>query len=391
VVPPLSRETINVADTVPNEWSVSTKVASDKPLAVERSMYWNSGGEKRRAGLGSIGLNAPARKWYLAEGSTGSDSRGAFETWVLVQNPGSETANVKLSYLTPLGKVEGPGLALGPGTRQTVSVADKVPNEWSVSTVVESDKPVAAERSMYWNAPGEFRQAALNSIGASGPSSEWYFAEGSTAASGSSSFETWITLENPLDDIAMAKLYYQTPGGQVEGPEVTLEPFTRKTVNVSDTVPDAWSVSTRVAADAPVVAERSTYWNAEQYRQLGQGSIGATATHTEWLTPEGSTGADASGSFETWILVQNPSSETVQAQLTYMLSGTSVDGPTLTLPPLSRSNVLVSDTVKDTWSVSTMVTSEQPLIVECAMYWNAASQFRRAGLSSKGYAPFGTE
>ena len=33
---------------------------------------------------------------------------------------------------------------MAPGTRQTGNVADTVPNQWSVSTVVESDVPVAA-------------------------------------------------------------------------------------------------------------------------------------------------------------------------------------------------------------------------------------------------------
>ena len=37
---------------------------------------------------------ASAYNWYLAEGCTGKDDRGSFETWVLVQNPGSVPADV---------------------------------------------------------------------------------------------------------------------------------------------------------------------------------------------------------------------------------------------------------------------------------------------------------
>jgi hypothetical protein len=45
-------------------------------------------------------------------------------------------------------------------------VADIVPNEWSVSTRVVSDKAVIAERAMYWDAStGVYRQAATDSIG----------------------------------------------------------------------------------------------------------------------------------------------------------------------------------------------------------------------------------
>ncbi len=52
-----------------------------------------------------------------------------------------------------------------PGTRQTVNVADTVPNEWSVSTVVESDVPVAAERAIYWNAVSQPWRSAQSSKG----------------------------------------------------------------------------------------------------------------------------------------------------------------------------------------------------------------------------------
>ncbi|MCG2794725.1 MAG: hypothetical protein L6427_02445, partial [Actinomycetia bacterium] len=91
------------------------------------------------------------KTWYLAEGSTGSDPACSFETWVLVMNPGSETANVELTYMTENGAVPGPSMELEPGSRRTVNVADVVPDNWSVSTKVVSDQDVIAERSTYWN------------------------------------------------------------------------------------------------------------------------------------------------------------------------------------------------------------------------------------------------
>jgi len=69
---------------------------------------------------------------------------------VLVQNPGEDTATAKITYMTPDGETNGPTVDLGPGTRQTVNVADTVPDTWSVSTEVSSDKPVVAERATYW-------------------------------------------------------------------------------------------------------------------------------------------------------------------------------------------------------------------------------------------------
>jgi riboflavin synthase alpha subunit len=142
-----------VAGTVPDTWSVSTTVSSNKPVIAERAMYW----EDRIGGHDSIGVTSPSPTWYLAEGSTG----GSFETWVLVQNPGSEMATVDLTYMTEAGAVPGPTLYLEPQTRQTVNVAGTVPDTWSVSTTVSSNKPVIAERAMYW----EDRIGGHDSIG----------------------------------------------------------------------------------------------------------------------------------------------------------------------------------------------------------------------------------
>ena len=107
----------------------------------------------------------PGKSWYLAEGSTGTNEYGSFETWVLVQNPGDDKAEVDLFYQTPAGEKKGPHISVGAHTRTTVNVADVVPNEFSVSTRVTSDNPVIAERAMYWNTPSVVRQAATDSIG----------------------------------------------------------------------------------------------------------------------------------------------------------------------------------------------------------------------------------
>jgi hypothetical protein len=107
-----------------------------------------------------------ALTWYLAEGSTGTNQYGSFETWILVQNPGEVPANVQLYYQTPSGEVEGHKITLAPHTRETRNVADFVKNEFSVSTRVVSDNPVIAERAMYWNSvTGVYRQAAHDSTG----------------------------------------------------------------------------------------------------------------------------------------------------------------------------------------------------------------------------------
>ena len=197
--------------------------------------------------------------WYLAEGCTGGD----FETWVLVQNPGDEAANVEITYMTDSGVVKGPEFSLGAGRRESVNVADTVPGTWEVSTKVESSVPVVAERAVYWNG----RRGGSESIGVSELAGTWYLAEGCTGGG----FETWVLVQNPGDEAANVEITYMTDSGEVKGPGFSLGARRRESVNVADTVPGTWEVSTKVESSVPVVAERAVYWNG---RSEGSLSIG---------------------------------------------------------------------------------------------------------------------
>ncbi len=54
VLPPYSRKTFNVADTVPSEFEVSTEVRSSLPVVAERSTY----GDERTWAHSSVGVSA---------------------------------------------------------------------------------------------------------------------------------------------------------------------------------------------------------------------------------------------------------------------------------------------------------------------------------------------
>ena len=344
---PKSRVSINVADTVPNEWSVSTKVTANSSIIVERSCYWNN----RKGGHESIGVTNPSPTWYLAEGST----NGGFETWILIQNPNSANATAQLTFLTTAGEIPGPSVTLGPKSRLSVSVADYAPNEWSVSTKITADNLVIAERSMYWNN----RQGGHDSIGVTASSTTWYLAEGAT----NGGFETWVLVMNPGDFLAVAQVTYMTPTGEKSGPTLVLAPGTRQSISVADTVPNEWNVSTTVTSDEPVIAERAVYWN---HRIEGHESIGATAPARTWYLAEGST----NGGFETWVLIQNPLTTGTSIQVSYMTTSGEAPGPSFAIGPRSRVSIYVADSVPNEWSVSTKVTATEPVIVERSMYWN---------------------
>ncbi len=331
-------------------------------------------------------ISAPvAYTWYLAEGCTGQDARGAFETWVLIANPGETAADVLLSFMTEEGPQNGPSISVPAGSRESVRVAEFVPNTWEVSTTVASDQPIIAERSVYWSAQDCFRRSATDSIGVTSPATTWYLAEGCTGQDARGSFETWVLVQNPGTQAASVVLTYMTPEGPVIGPYLIIAPGSRKTFNVADTLPNCWSVSTTVTSDVPVVAERSMYFNtAAAYRQAATDSIGARFGSKTWYLAEGCTGIEAQGAFETWVLVQNPRPEPANAQLTYMTPAGPVTGPAMTLEPNTRKSVSIADVAPNTWDISTMVTSDQPVIAERAIYWSSPECFRNSATDSIG-------
>jgi hypothetical protein len=208
---------------------------------------------------GSIGATLPATQWFLSEGSTGP----GMETWILIQNPTYPEAHVHIDYMTPTGLVSGPTFTIPSAARKTINVGDTVKNVSSVSTVVTSDIPVIAERSMY----GNKKTWATDSIGVTTPSRTWDIPEGSTGPG----METWLTVQNPGSASAGISISYMTPSGPVKGVDFKMPPFSRQTFFEADCVPNSWEVSAVVTSNKEIVVERATYGNN---RTWGTESIG---------------------------------------------------------------------------------------------------------------------
>ncbi|MBN1288042.1 MAG: hypothetical protein JXA49_00200, partial [Actinobacteria bacterium] len=220
------------------------------------------------------------------------------------------------------------------------------------------------------------------------PSDTWYLAEGSTGGTpgerlNSGNFETWILVQNPGDDPALIDIFYQTPGGAVAGPQdVILEPQSRQSFDVSEGVPDEWSVSTQVIASEPVIAERSMYWNipyaryadgAVMYapRWCAHDSIGVVAPDFNWEVANCRTDT----AFDSWILVQNPWDDvTAVISIDYTTPDGLVPGPqNVEIPPNSRESFQVSETVQGIQNVGATVRNtggeEVTVVVEHSTYW----------------------
>ena len=150
---PNSRKTIPVDSEGPDleAVDVAAAITSDLPIVVERAMYSTRPGQPPfAAGHGGAGVTAPALRWFLAEGATGT----FFDLYVLVSNPNTTASTLKVTYLLPDGAPFDKTYAVGPQQRLTIYVQDQDARlaNTPVSVIVEStnNQPVVVERAMWW-------------------------------------------------------------------------------------------------------------------------------------------------------------------------------------------------------------------------------------------------
>ncbi|MGE3841844.1 MAG: hypothetical protein AB7I50_09680 [Vicinamibacterales bacterium] len=170
----------------------------DKPIIVERAMYLTTGGIFYGAGHESAGIRSPETQWFFAEGATGS----FFDLFILIGNPNPTEANVTATFLFDDGTTCSTTAQVGANSRfnfwvDTIvipgcprSLADA-----AVSTRINSDIPVIAERAMWWPGPSAANWAeAHNAAGATETGIKWGLAGGEQG--GAKATETYILIAN---------------------------------------------------------------------------------------------------------------------------------------------------------------------------------------------------
>ena len=156
---PQSRLTLYV-DAIPElaaeELSAVVRSTDGAPIVVERAMYSSLPGQAFAAGHNSAGVTAPATRWFLAEGATGS----FFDLYVLIANPSDEAAEVDVEFLLANGTVVPKHYRIAANSRYTMSVKGEDPRlrDAVLSTIVTSANqvPIVVERVMWWPSPAWF-------------------------------------------------------------------------------------------------------------------------------------------------------------------------------------------------------------------------------------------
>jgi subtilisin family serine protease len=253
LVPPMSRKSVFV-NLLFTTSGFATQVTADQPIVVERAMYFDDD----QGGHDTLATATPGLTWFLAAGG----SRGGFDTWLLVENPGAAPATIKVSFITDAGTVVSQPLFVLPHSRQSLYTDPLVPNA-TYGIRVDSDQPIVAERAVYFDSG----RAGYDSAAVAAPATEWFLPEGSTQGS----FEEQLNVLNPQNQAANIQVDYRPEQGDPPPPQrFNVGATSRLTIDVNPQVPDA-NVSMRVTADRPIVVERVSYF-------ARAGGLGATSS-----------------------------------------------------------------------------------------------------------------
>lgn len=301
--------------------------------------------------------------WYLAEGFTGNN----MQTFILVQNPGTQTAQICVAYMLQGGGLIYKKIEVPAESRYTIATqdADQVGTGVAFSTKLSSSQNIIVERSMYWP-NGEGTQGGHASTGVTSPALQWYLAEGYTG----NNFQTYILIQNPTETDASVEVTYMPDSGSNVVKTLTVPANSRYTIVTGDATgpglgPDvAFATKVTSTNGVKIVVERAMYFANE-----GTEAMGVTAPGKNWFLAEGYTDLG----FRTYILIQNPNSVSTSVTLIYMKADGTTKTKTVTVAANSRFTVVGAE--DSTYGIgvgktfSTTIQSTQPIIVERAMYW----------------------
>ncbi len=364
-LPALSQTTLFPAnDLGRKDFSTKVQCLQGLTISVDRTMTWTGPGALSPEAHSSVGVTAPAKTWYLAEGS----SDWGFETWLLIQNPNATAASCQVTYMVEGASPVVVNKSVPANTRRSYNMADDI-GARDASIKVTASVPIIPERAMYRNN----RREGHDSIGTTTPATDYYLAEGTT----NWGFTTYVLVQNPNASANTVTITYMTQNGPVAQAPFNMGPNSRKTIKVNDALPGN-DLSTRVHGTQPVIAERAMYWD-NGTGEACHDSIGMEAGHTTFYLPDG----QSTDGYETWTLVQNPNPVGVSIEVYYLGDGALGSVVfTDTVPANSRKSFNMADKFPTGRGaiLVTSTTSGRKIIVERAMY----SSNRGAGTDTIG-------
>jgi len=263
--------------------------------------------------------------------------------------------------------------------------ADGLPNAWEVQFGLNPSSS-SGEHDAGGDADGDGRPNLTEYREGTHPKGfhTGYLAEGAT----SSFFDMSIAVANPTASVANVLLRFLSANGTTRTQYVSVPPLARRTVDPND-VPGLENAefSMVIESDVAVVVDRTMTWDASGY-----GSHAETAIENPsraWYLAEGATHSG----FNLFYLVQNPNDRPALITVRYLLPAPA--------SPMTKTYIVIAHSRFNIWvnaealtdpalaplaatDVSAVITADDPIIVERAMYLDSGGVFFGAGHESAG-------
>jgi hypothetical protein len=315
--------------------------------------------DQGNASFDTITVTVTTLSYFLAEGATGS----FFDLDIPIANPNTQAAPVTVTFLKENGTTVTQNLTLAPMSQTTLHV-DQIPGleATAASAVVTSTSglPLVVERSMFWD---NTYYGSHGGTAVEGPRTKWYFAEGSQGF-----FATFLLLANSSAQAATVQVSFLTESNGTVVKTFQVAPTARLTVSAG-LIPELINRSFAIVVDStiPIIAERSMYFGTKRFWDGGHESAGVSAPATSWFLAEGATGPF----FDTFVLVANPNPTPAHIVMNFLTDQGQAITRNFTVAANARLTVNMEgeSPLLANAAASTTVTSDQPIIVERAMYW----------------------
>jgi hypothetical protein len=154
-------------------------------------------------------------------------------------------------------------------TRLTTNIGaedDQRLHNAAVSTVVTSDQPIIAERSMYWLGAAQPWGEGHNSFGVVDAGLVWGLSEGRSG--GQYNFHTYILLANPQTTAAAVTVTFLRENGTPVIKTFNVPATSRfnvDTATIDELKNDSFGALVEVTNNVPIIVERSMYWDSNGF------------------------------------------------------------------------------------------------------------------------------
>jgi hypothetical protein len=371
-VDPLDRLTVRVSAAVPAGREHGIVVGADQPVVAERSLYFSAGvGDAGRVdgGHSGFGATAPSARWLFAEGYTGP----GFQEYITILNPDvTETAHIVVAMGSTRVERE-----VGPQARATLDVNAAAGRGSEVAAEVTSDRPVVAERPIYFAAPVGSAGAVDGGhvvLGATAPATTALFADGFTGAG----FQTYLAIVNPGHTPATATASAWVDAIDRRSLAVSVAAHGRTTVDLNEMVGPGREVALAVEAPTGLVVERVVYFRrtigAAGPVDGGDAARGTPEAATTWSFAEGHTG----GAFQEYLVILDPGEAEAVVPIEIVFPSGPPAALTITIPGGTRRTIDVRSAAGQARDAAMVVgPASVPVVAERPVYFTTSVEVAR--------------